>query len=95
MTETLILTPQMMAVLSLLVMSNVGAAMQCTDHGPGWLSRERLPESGGYNDRGLFGGDGGSMYKTRRGAEKYLFNATVGLAIAFFIFTILTFLAVG
>ena len=57
MTGTLILTPQMMAMLSLLVMSNVGAAMQCTDHGPGWLSRERLPESGGYNDRGLFGGD--------------------------------------
>ena len=60
MTETLILTSQMMAVLDTLfslVMSNVGAAMQCTDHWPGWLSRERLPKNGGYNDRGHFGGD--------------------------------------
>lgn len=44
---------------------------------------------------GLFGGDSGGMYKTRRGAEKYLFNLTIGLSVAFFVFTILTFLAVG
>jgi preprotein translocase subunit SecG len=54
-----------------------------------------LLQSKGAGLGGLFGGDGGGMYKTRRGAEKYLFSATVGLAIAFFIFTILTFLAVG
>lgn len=54
-----------------------------------------LLQSKGAGLGGIFGGEGGSLYKTRRGAEKYLFNATVGLSIAFFIFTILTFLAVG
>jgi preprotein translocase subunit SecG len=32
-----------------------------------------------------FGGDGGSMYTTRRGFERTLFNATIGVAI-FFVF---------
>ena len=54
-----------------------------------------LLQSKGGGLGGLFGGEGGSMYKTRRGAEKYLFNLTIGLSIAFFVFTILTFLAVG
>jgi preprotein translocase subunit SecG len=55
-----------------------------------------LLQSKGAGLGGIFGGEGGAgLYKTRRGAEKYLFNATVGLSIAFFIFTILTFLAVG
>ena len=55
-----------------------------------------LLQSKGAGLGGLFGGEGGgSLYKTRRGAEKYLFNVTIGLAVAFFVFTILTFLAVG
>jgi preprotein translocase subunit SecG len=32
---------------------------------------------------GIFGGDS-TVYRTRRGAEKTLFNVTVGLALAFF-----------
>ena len=54
-----------------------------------------LLQSKGAGLGGIFGGDAGGAYKTRRGAEKYLFNLTIGLSIAFFVFTILTFLAVG
>ena len=54
-----------------------------------------LLQSKGAGLGGIFGGEGAGLYKTRRGAEKYLFNATIGLSIAFFLFTILTFLAVG
>jgi len=32
----------------------------------------------------IFGGDGG-VYRTRRGVEKTIFNATIGLVIFFFI----------
>jgi preprotein translocase subunit SecG len=54
-----------------------------------------LLQSKGAGLGGIFGGETGSLYKTRRGAEKYLFNATIGLSVAFFVFVILTFLAVG
>lgn len=55
-----------------------------------------LLQSKGAGLGGIFGGDGGgNLYKTRRGAEKYLFNATIGLSIAFFLFALFTFLAVG
>jgi preprotein translocase subunit SecG len=37
---------------------------------------------------GVFGGDGG-IYKTRRGVEKILFQATIGLAGLFFLISIL------
>lgn len=33
---------------------------------------------------GIFGGDGG-VYRTRRGIEKTMYQATIGLAIIFFI----------
>jgi preprotein translocase subunit SecG len=33
---------------------------------------------------GLFGGDG-AIYRTKRGVEKTLFNATIGVAILFFV----------
>ncbi len=33
---------------------------------------------------GLFGGDGG-IYRTKRGVEKTLFNATIGVAVLFFV----------
>lgn len=35
------------------------------------------------------GGDPGSMYTTRRGFEKTLFNATIGVAVFFVILAIL------
>lgn len=33
---------------------------------------------------GLFGGDG-AVYRTKRGVEKTLFNATIGVAVLFFV----------
>jgi preprotein translocase subunit SecG len=43
---------------------------------------------------GIFGGDS-SIYKTRRGVEKTLYQATVGLAVAFFAVSILSVLLAG
>jgi preprotein translocase subunit SecG len=43
--------------------------------------------SGGLG--GIFGGEGG-VYRTRRGVERTLFNVTVGLAVAFFLLSIVT-----
>lgn len=43
---------------------------------------------------GIFGGDS-SIYKTRRGVEKTLFQATIGLAVAFFAVSILSVLLAG
>ena len=40
---------------------------------------------------GIFGGDS-SVYRTRRGVEKTLFNVTIGLAVAFFILSIVSVL---
>jgi preprotein translocase subunit SecG len=45
--------------------------------------------SGGLG--GIFGGEGG-VYRTRRGVEKTLFNVTIGLAVAFFIVSIVSVL---
>ncbi|TLN24842.1 preprotein translocase subunit SecG [bacterium] len=39
---------------------------------------------------GLTGSDSGSVFSARRGIEKTLFYVTIGLAIVFFIFTIVT-----
>ena len=36
---------------------------------------------------GIFGGDG-SVYKSRRGVEKTLFNATIALSVVFFLVAI-------
>ena len=36
----------------------------------------------------IFGGDGG-IYRTRRGVEKTLFQGTIGLAVFFFIISII------
>jgi preprotein translocase subunit SecG len=41
---------------------------------------------------GIFGGEGGGVYRTRRGVEKTLFNVTVGLAVAFFVVSIISVL---
>jgi preprotein translocase subunit SecG len=37
----------------------------------------------------VFGSSDSAVYRTRRGVERLLFNITVGLAIAFFVVTIL------
>ena len=37
----------------------------------------------------VFGGSESTVYRTRRGVERLLFNITIGLAIAFFVITIL------
>jgi preprotein translocase subunit SecG len=42
----------------------------------------------------IFGGDS-SIYKTRRGVEKTLYQATVGLAVAFFAMSIVSVLIAG
>ena len=42
---------------------------------------------------GLFGGgEGGGVYKTRRGVERTLFQVTIGLSIVFLIFSVLNVL---
>ena len=43
--------------------------------------------SGGLGS--VFGGSDNAVYRTRRGVERLLFNITIGLAIAFFVITIL------
>jgi preprotein translocase subunit SecG len=42
---------------------------------------------------GIFGGDS-TVYRTRRGVERTLFNVTVGLAIVFFVISIISVLVV-
>lgn len=42
---------------------------------------------------GIFGGD--SMYTSRRGAERTLFNATIGLSVVFVLLNLITFLYAG
>ncbi len=42
-----------------------------------------------------FGGDGGSMYTTRRGFERTLFNATIGVAIVFVLLAIVSSFALS
>jgi preprotein translocase subunit SecG len=41
---------------------------------------------------GIFGGEGAGVYRTRRGVERTLFNVTIGLAVAFFIISIVSVL---
>ena len=38
---------------------------------------------------GIFGGDGG-VYRTRRGIEKTLYQVTIGLAVFFFVVSLLS-----
>lgn len=38
---------------------------------------------------GIFGGDGG-VYRTRRGIEKTLYQATIGLAVLFFVISLIS-----
>lgn len=38
---------------------------------------------------GVFGGSGGAAYQTRRGMEKFVYWATIGVGIAFVVIAIL------
>lgn len=44
----------------------------------------------GQGFSGSFGGDSGSIFRTRRGVEKLLFNWTIGLAVAFMALALIT-----
>ncbi|MFN8454836.1 MAG: preprotein translocase subunit SecG [Anaerolineae bacterium] len=43
---------------------------------------------------GIFGGDGG-VYRTRRGIEKTLYQATIGLAVFFFVVSLISVALAG
>ena len=43
----------------------------------------------------IFGGNDMGVYKTRRGVEKTLFNATVGLGIAFLLLALISVIIAG
>jgi preprotein translocase subunit SecG len=43
---------------------------------------------------GIFGGQG-AVYTSRRGVEKTIFNVTIGLAVAFFVFAAITVVLAG
>lgn len=49
-----------------------------------------LLQTKGSEFSGAFGGDTGSIYKTRRGVEKTLFQFTIVIAVVFILLTILT-----
>jgi len=41
---------------------------------------------------GIFGGSDSGIYKTRRGAERTLFNLTIVLVVLFFLFSLISVL---
>ena len=41
------------------------------------------------------GGDSSSSYRTKRGLEAYLHRWTIYLSVVFFVWTLITFIAVG
>lgn len=47
-----------------------------------------LTQSKGSGFSGAFGGDSGSIYRTRRGIERTLFNFTIGTGVVFVILSI-------
>ncbi len=48
-----------------------------------------LLQTKGSSFSGAFGGDSGSIYRTRRGFEKTLFEATIVLAVIWTLFAVL------
>jgi preprotein translocase subunit SecG len=44
---------------------------------------------------GIFGGSDAGIYKTRRGAERTLFNLTIVLVVLFFVFALASVLIQG
>jgi preprotein translocase subunit SecG len=53
-----------------------------------------LMQAKGSSFGGIFGGEASSVYRTRRGFEKRLFQFTIGLAIAFFFVSLVSSLVV-
>jgi preprotein translocase subunit SecG len=49
-----------------------------------------LMQAKGTSLGGIFGGDTSSVYRTRRGFEKRLFQFTIGLAASFFLIALIT-----
>ena len=49
-----------------------------------------LLQTKGSSFSGAFGGDSGSIYRTRRGVEKTLFQFTIGVAVVFLIMAIIS-----
>jgi preprotein translocase subunit SecG len=43
----------------------------------------------------VFGGTGSAMYQKRRGLERTIFQITIGLAVAFFLITLLNVIVTG
>ncbi len=48
-----------------------------------------LTQSRGTGLGSAFGGDSGTIYHTRRGIEKTMFNVTIGIVVAFVVVSIL------
>lgn len=48
-----------------------------------------LLQTKGSSFSGAFGGDTGSIYRTRRGVEKTLYQFTIGISIVFVVLTII------
>lgn len=49
-----------------------------------------LMQAKGSSFGGIFGGDSSSVYRTRRGFEKRLFQFTIGLAVVFFVIALIS-----
>ncbi len=49
-----------------------------------------LMQAKGSSFGGIFGGDSSSVYRTRRGFEKRLFQFTIALAVVFFLVALLS-----
>lgn len=49
-----------------------------------------LLQTKGSSFSGAFGGDTSSIYRTRRGVEKTLFQLTIGIAVVFIVFAIVS-----
>ena len=43
----------------------------------------------------VFGRSDSAVYKTRRGVEKTVFNATIGLSVVFFVMAMVSVMAIG
>ena len=54
-----------------------------------------LLQTKGSSFSGAFGGDTGSIQKTRRGFEKTLFDFTIGTSVVFVILSIISSFALG
>jgi preprotein translocase subunit SecG len=54
-----------------------------------------LMQTKGSSFSGAFGGDTGSIQKTRRGFEKTLFDFTIGTSVVFIILSIISSFALG